>query len=141
MTTSLRFFATAVKSSVAGETVTVVSAVAVSPTPVVPVKRNTSGVAAPTAGAVKLAVAVLALFSVTLGPLTWVQPTVSALALAVPCSVTVLPADAVAEFPAVTVTDSRVSRSLSSSQPASSTPPNTAVVIAVRPPRSVWRRE
>jgi alkanesulfonate monooxygenase SsuD/methylene tetrahydromethanopterin reductase-like flavin-dependent oxidoreductase (luciferase family) len=99
------------------------------------------GVDALTAGAMKVALALLALFSVTCGPLTCVQRTDCAALLAVPRSVTVLPALTLAAWPDETVIGSTVTRSPSSSHPASRTPPNTAVVIAVRPPRNVCRRE
>ena len=92
-----------------------------------------------TAGAVKVAVPVELVLSATVGPLVCVQPVLLAVPLVtVPTKVTVLPLVVLVASPAVTVVARRVS---SLSQPASIAPPNTAMLIADRPPRSVWRRE
>ncbi|MGK3893843.1 hypothetical protein, partial [Enterococcus faecium] len=63
-----------------------------------------SAVAAVTAGAVKVAMPLLPLVSVTIGPLVCVQAEPVAVPLVTwPCSVTVLPTDVVTADPAVTV--------------------------------------
>ena len=136
---SARLLASAAKPSVAAPTVTD-TVVDTSVARDAAEKRKVSSVPVATLGAVKVATVVLPFDSVTLGPESCSQMTLSYPPETVPVSVTVRPDAACADAAAETVRPG-APVPLSSSQPASSALPNTALVIAVMPPISVCRRE